>query len=76
MGNAYLFTYNLETSKFYVNKLCFNSRPFNLNMKFNCYYSTELIEIFIINLNEILGAVVIFREIKGITIRTKKSKKK
>ena len=45
-------------------------------MKFNCYYSTELIEIFIINLNEILGAVVIFRAIKkGITIRTKKSKK-
>ena len=76
MGNAYLFTYNLETSKFYVNKLCFNSSPFNLNMKFNCYYSTELIEIFIINLNKILGAAVIFRVIKGITIRTKKSKKK
>ena len=76
MGNAYLFTYNLETSKCLVNKLYYNSRPFNLNMKFNCYYSTELIEIFIINLNEILGAVVIFREIKSITIRTKKSKKK
>jgi len=76
MGNAYLFTYNLETSKCLVNKLYYNSRPFNLNMKFNCYYSTELIEIFIINCNEILGAVVIFRTIKGITIRTKKSKKK
>ena len=76
MGNAYLFTYNLETSNCYVNKLFYNSRPFDLNMKFNCYYSTELIEIFIINLNEILGAVVIFRTIKGITIRTKKSKKK
>ena len=76
MGNDYLFTYNLETSKCLVNKLYYNSRPFNLNMKFNCYYSTELIEIFIINLNEILGAVVIFRTIKGITIRTKKSKKK
>ena len=75
MGNAYLFTYNLETSKCYVNKLYNNSRPFNLNMKFNCYYSTELIEIFIINLNEILGTVVIFRAIRGITIRTKKSKK-
>tara|TARA_B100002019_G_C21264503_1_gene598633 strand:+ start:491 stop:754 length:264 start_codon:yes stop_codon:yes gene_type:complete len=74
MGNAYLFTYNLETSKFYVNKLCFNSSPFNLNMKFNCYYSTELIEIFIINLNEILGIVVIFRAIRRITNRTKKSK--
>lgn len=74
MGNAYLFTYNLETSKFYVNKLCFNSSPFNLNMKFNCYYSTELIEIFIINLNEILGIVVIFRTIRRITNRTKKSK--
>ena len=48
MGNAYLFTYNLETSKCLVNKLYYNSRPFNLNMKFNCYYSTELIEIFII----------------------------
>ena len=45
-------------------------------MKFNCYYSTELIEIFIINLNEILGIVVIFRAIRRITIRTKKSKKK
>ena len=76
MGNAYLFTYNLETIKCFVNKLYNNSRPFNLNMKFNCYYSTELIEIFIINLNEILGAVVIFRAIKGITISTKKSKKK
>ena len=76
MGNAYLFTYNLETSKCLVNKLYYNSRPFNLNMKFNCYYSTELIEIFIINLNEILGTVVIFRAIKGITVRTKKSKKK
>ena len=75
MGNAYLFTYNLETSKCLVNKLYYNSRPFNLNMKFNCYYSTELIEIFIINLNEILGAVVIFRAIKGIMIRTKKIKK-
>ncbi len=75
MGNAYLFTYNLETSKFYVNKLCSNSSPFNLNMKFNCYYSTELIEIFIINLNEILGTVVIFRLIRRITNRTKKSKK-
>lgn len=74
MGNAYLFTYNLETSKFYVNKLCFNSSPFNLNMKFNCYYSTELIEIFIINLNEILGIFVIFRAIRRITNRTKKSK--
>ena len=74
MGNAYLFTYNLETSKFYVNKLCFNSSPFNLNMKFNCYYSTELIEIFIINLNEILGIVIIFRAIRRITNRTKKSK--
>ena len=74
MGNAYLFTYNLETSKFYVNKLCFNSSPFNLNMKFNCYYSTELIEIFTINLNEILGIVVIFRAIRRITNRTKKSK--
>ena len=74
MGNAYLFTYNLETSKFYVNKLRFNSSPFNLNMKFNCYYSTELIEIFIINLNEILGIVVIFRAIRRITNRTKKSK--
>ena len=74
MGNAYLFTYNLETSKFHVNKLCFNSSPFNLNMKFNCYYSTELIEIFIINLNEILGIVVIFRTIRRITNRTKKSK--
>ena len=75
MGNAYLFTYNLETSKCLVNKLYYNSRPFNLNMKFNCYYSTELIEIFIINLNEILGAVVIFRAIKGITIRTKNQKR-
>ena len=74
MGNAYLFTYNLETSKFYVNKLCFNSSPFNLNMKFNCYYSTELIEIFIIDLNEILVIVVIFRAIRRITNRTKKSK--
>ena len=74
MGNAYLFTYNLETSKFYVNKLYYNSRPFNLNMKFNCYYSTELIEIFIINLNEILGIVVIFKAIRRITNRTKKSK--
>ena len=63
MGNAYLFTYNLETSEFYVNKLCFNTRPFGLNMKFNCYYSTELIEIFIINLYEILGTAVIFRAI-------------
>ena len=63
MGNAYLFTYNLETSKCYVNKLFYNSRPFDLNMKFNCYYSTELIEIFIINLYEILGTVVIFRAI-------------
>jgi hypothetical protein len=63
MGNAYLFTYNLETSNCYVNKLFYNSRPFNLNMKFNCYYSTELIEIFIINLYEILGTVVIFRAI-------------
>ena len=43
-------------------------------MKFNCYYSTELIEIFIINLNEILGIVVIFRAIRRITNRTKKSK--
>ena len=51
MGNAYLFTYSLETSEFYVNKLCFNTRPFGLNMKFNCNYSTELIEIFIININ-------------------------
>ena len=76
MGNAYLFTYNLETSKCLVNKLYYNSRPINLNMKFNSYYSTELIEIFIINLNDILGAVVIFRAIKGITIRTKKPKKK
>ena len=75
MGNAYLFTYNLETSNCYVNKLFYNSRPFDLNMKFNCYYSTELIEIFIINLNEILGAVVIFRAIKGITIRTKNQKR-
>ena len=66
MGNAYLFTYNLETSNCYVNKLFYNSRPFDLNMKFNCYYSTELIEIFIINLNEILGAVVIFRAIMSI----------
>lgn len=74
MGNAYLFTYNLETSKCLVNKLYYNSRPFNLNMKFNCYYSTELIEIFIINLNEILGIVVIFRAIRRITNRTKKSK--
>ena len=74
MGNAYLFTYNLETSKFYVNKLCFNSSPFNLNMKFNCYYSTELIEIFIIDLNEILVIVVIFRAIRRITNRKKKSK--
>jgi hypothetical protein len=63
MGNAYLFTYNLETSNCYVNKLFYNSRPFDLNMKFNCYYSTELIEIFIINLYEILGTVVIFRAI-------------
>ena len=63
MGNAYLFTYNLETSKCLVNKLYYNSRPFNLNMKFNCYYSTELIEIFIINLYEISGTVVIFRAI-------------
>ena len=75
MGNAYLFTYNLETSKCLVNKLYYNSRPFNLNMKFNCYYSTELIEIFIINLYEILGTAVIFRAIWGVTIRTKKSKK-
>ena len=75
MGNAYLFTHNLETSKCYVNKLCYNSRPFNLNMKFNCYYSTELIEIFIVNLYEILCTVVIFRAIRGITIRTKKSEK-
>ena len=74
MGNAYLFTYNLETSKCLVNKLYYNSRPFNLNMKFNCYYSTELIEIFIINLNEILGVFVIFRAIRRITNRTKKSK--
>ena len=74
MGNAYLFTYNLETSKCLVNKLYYNSRPFNLNMKFNCYYSTELIEIFIINLNEILGIFVIFRAIRRITNRTKKSK--
>ena len=74
MGNAYLFTYNLETSKCLVNKLYYNSRPFNLNMKFNCYYSTELIEIFIINLNEILGIVVIYRAIRRITNRTKKSK--
>ena len=74
MGNAYLFTYNLETSKFYVNKLCFNSSPFNLNMKFNCYYSTELIEIFIMYINEILGIVVIFVAIRRITNRTKKSK--
>ncbi len=63
MGNAYLFTYNLETSNCYVNKLFYNSRPFDLNMKFNCYYSTELIEIFIINLYEILGTAVIFRAI-------------
>ena len=75
MGNAYLFTYNLETSKCYVNKLYNNSRPFTLNMKFNCYYSTELIEIFIINLYEILGTLVIFRAIECITIRKKKSKK-
>ena len=75
MGNAYLFTYNLETSNCYVNKLFYNSRPFDLNMKFNCYYSTELIEIFIINLYEILGTAVIFRAIGGVTIRTKKSKK-
>ena len=63
MGNAYLFTYNLETSNCYVNKLFYNSRPFDLNMKFNCYYSTELIEIFIINSYEILGTAVIFRAI-------------
>ena len=63
MGNAYLFTYNLETSNCYVNKLFYNSRPFDLNMKFNCYYSTELIEIFIINLYEILGTAVTFRAI-------------
>ena len=75
MGNAYLFTYNLETSKCYVNKLYNNTRPFNLNMKFNCYYSTGLIEIFIIHLYEILDTVVIFRAIRGITIRTEKSKK-
>lgn len=75
MGNAYLFTYNLETSKCYVNKLYNNTRPFTLNMKFNCYYSTELIEIFIINLYEISDTVVIFRAIRGITIRTEKSKK-
>ena len=75
MGNAYLFTYNLETSECSVNKLLYNSRPFNLNMKFNYNYSTELIEIFIINLCEILDTVVIFRAIRGITIRTEKSKK-
>ncbi len=46
MGNAYLSTYNLATSNYLVNKLQFNSRPFNFNMKFNCNYSTELIEIF------------------------------
>lgn len=75
MGNAYLFTYNLETSKYYVNKLCYNSRPFNFNMKFNCNYSTELIEILIIDINQILGAIVIFRAIRPITISMKKSKK-
>ena len=74
MGNAYLFTYNLETSKCYVNKLYNYTRPFNLNMKFNCYYSTELIEIFIINLCEISCTVVIFSTIRGIRIRTKNQK--
>ena len=44
-------------------------------MKFNCNYSTELIEILIIDINKILGTVIIFRTIKRITICTKKSKK-
>ena len=72
MGNAYLFTYNLETSECYVNKLLYNSRPFNLNMKFNYNYSTELIEIFIIDWNKILSTVVILRAVRRITIRMKK----
>ena len=75
MGNAYLFTYNLETSKCYVNKLYNNTRPFNLNMKFNCYYSTELIEIFIINLNEILGIVVILEQLKALRLEQKNQKR-
>ena len=44
-------------------------------MKFNCNYSTELIEIFIIDINEILGVNTILVQLNALRFEQKKSKK-